>query len=276
MMHDDKKRDRCSRRARGGLAPAAGPAGAALCLLLGALAPGLAGQAAAAAAPGDGREHRVEKRVVIVGGEPGEHQMLLGGPAFSRTFLGVQLVTLTPELCAHFGVDATRAVMVSSVAEQSPAAAAGLLVGDVLTRIDDDPVRGSAHLARRIAVREPGEQVTLDVWRGGRALAVTATLGERERQRIDVGPLVWQWEGGAGETPPFSLLPDYEGDVEIEAETLDEAMEHLQEQLDSPQFRRRMRFFQENGSGLLERLEQLEKRLAELERELAGLPEGER
>lgn len=229
-----------------------------------------------AASGSPAHDHRVERRVVVMTGEPGARQLLLGGPSLSRTFLGIQLVGLTPELCKHFAVASSHAVMVSRVEEGSPAALAGLGVGDVISRIDDHPVGSASQLAREIALRKPGDTVTLEVWRDGRASSLSATLGERERAQIDVGPLVWRWEGGEGDPPPFGLLPGPEGGLELEVETLGEAMGHLEEHFDSPQFQGRMRFFQENGSAMLERLEQLEKRLQELEQELERLPEGKR
>lgn len=249
---------------------------AALALLILLAPPATTPARAAAAEPASEPHHRVERRVMVVTGEPGERQLLLGGPSLSRTFLGIQLVSLTPELCKHFAVASSQAVMVSKVEAGSPAEAAGVEVGDVITRIDGLPVESASRLAREIAERKPGDVVNLEVWRDGRASTLSATLGERERAQIDVGPLVWRWEGGEGETPPFALMPGGEGQFELEVETLDEAMGHLEEHLDSPQFQGRMRFFQENGSALLERLEQLEKRLLELERELERLPEERR
>lgn len=232
--------------------------------------------ATSSAPPADELETRVERRVVVVRGESGEGRVVLGGPSMSRTFLGVQLVSLSPELCEHFGVPMRRAVMVSSVTEDSPATAAGLRVGDVILRIDGEPAGTAAHLAQSVAAREPGETVTLEVRRDGETLVREAILGQRDRAQIDVGPLLWHWEGKAGDSPPFSLMHGAEGEIELEVETLDSAMEHLQQQIHGPRLEGRMRFFQENGSALLGRLEELEQRLLELETELDCLPEEKR
>ena len=63
--------------------------------------------------------------------------------------------------------------------------------------------------------------------------------------------------------------------IEIDPTTLNEAMEHLNEQLTSPHFRERSESYWTGRGELQERLEELEERLKELERELLELsPDG--
>jgi hypothetical protein len=72
-----------------------------------------------------------------------------------------------------------RGVRVEGVAEQSPAAAAGLLAGDVLLSVGGEPTPDIAALRKALASRKPGEAVPLEVLRGGEVLPLSATLGER-------------------------------------------------------------------------------------------------
>ncbi|MCK5428512.1 MAG: PDZ domain-containing protein, partial [Anaerolineales bacterium] len=52
--------------------------------------------------------------------------------------------------------------------------------GDVVTAIDGRPVRSFDDLLIYIALEaEPGEQVTLTIWRNGEFLEVTVTLDDR-------------------------------------------------------------------------------------------------
>lgn len=107
----------------------------------------------------------------------GAHDFHFFGPA--RGFLGVQFVPLTPELSEHFNTGSESGVMVSKVIEDSPAAAAGLQVGDVITSVDGDTL-GPGGLMRALAGREGGDVVDLGVVRNGRSMILSAALEDRE------------------------------------------------------------------------------------------------
>ena len=51
--------------------------------------------------------------------------------------------------------------------------------GDVITKVDGEPVDDSAELADLIAGFEPGEEVPLEVHRDGETREITVKLGER-------------------------------------------------------------------------------------------------
>ena len=98
--------------------------------------------------------------------------------------LGVNVQELAPQLAEYFGVD--DGVLVSSVAEESVASAAGLQAGDVITSVDGRTVDDIDRLRRRLAAVDPGEEVAIGVTRSGRELELTATISEdrdREGQR---------------------------------------------------------------------------------------------
>ena len=57
---------------------------------------------------------------------------------------GMQLQELTRELASNLGITATSGVVVTSVAEDSPAKQASILVKDVITAVDDRPVKDVA------------------------------------------------------------------------------------------------------------------------------------
>ncbi len=71
-------------------------------------------------------------------------------------------------------------LLVSSVADDGPAARAGLLVGDVIVRLAGEPVGGLDTLRRRLQV---GAEVALDIARGGQARALTVSVAERPHAR---------------------------------------------------------------------------------------------
>jgi putative serine protease PepD len=66
---------------------------------------------------------------------------------------------------------------IAAVQNGSPAAAAGLAAGDVVTKVGDARVEDFADLVARIGAHAPGDTVTLTVRSGGTEKTVTATLG---------------------------------------------------------------------------------------------------
>lgn len=69
-------------------------------------------------------------------------------------------------------------IVVRAVMTDSPAAAAGLKVDDVIVSLDGARVNDPRALVEAIGRRKPGDTVTLEVKRGDETLTVTATLAE--------------------------------------------------------------------------------------------------
>lgn len=64
-----------------------------------------------------------------------------------------------------------------SIIKDSPAAKAGLLIGDVILRIDRDLLDGSADLGERLSEYRPGATVTMHILRDGAEQDISVTLG---------------------------------------------------------------------------------------------------
>jgi putative serine protease PepD len=69
--------------------------------------------------------------------------------------------------------------LVQEVASGSPAAKAGLQVGDLVTAIDGRSIQSSGEMVAAIRDHKPGEKVAVTVNRGGNQTTISATLGER-------------------------------------------------------------------------------------------------
>ena len=85
----------------------------------------------------------------------------------SRGWLGVSLQALTPEIAESLGLEGTSGVLVADVAADSPAARAGILRADVVTRVAGRPMENGKALAREIGAMEPGDAVAITVIRAG-------------------------------------------------------------------------------------------------------------
>ena len=96
-----------------------------------------------------------------------------------RAWLGVALLEVEEENLV--GDDRrVRGAMVSKLTNSnSPAAVAGLKMGDHILTVDETPVRDLGHLMRMIGDSRAGSEVTLDILRGDEALSLKVTLGSR-------------------------------------------------------------------------------------------------
>jgi S1-C subfamily serine protease len=68
--------------------------------------------------------------------------------------------------------------LVQEVVAGSPAEAAGVQVGDIITAVDGTPIDANHRLADVVSQYQPGERVKIKVWRAGDAKSVTVTLGK--------------------------------------------------------------------------------------------------
>ena len=94
----------------------------------------------------------------------------------SRGRLGVSVMSLTPELRTLFGAPPDRGVLVGHVEPGTPAEAAGLAVGDVITQVDGRTIDRPRDVLVAIDGLGKGQHVAIDVVHDGKARSVEATL----------------------------------------------------------------------------------------------------
>jgi hypothetical protein len=110
------------------------------------------------------------------------HLMFIGEDGLDQA-QGASWIGLTPELRRHFGVPTDSGVMVSGVKPDSPAAKAGLRVGDIVSTADGHKVASPGQLERALA-RHAGEAVPLDLWRDGKAQTLSLTPAEEPHRKL--------------------------------------------------------------------------------------------
>jgi serine protease Do len=96
--------------------------------------------------------------------------------------LGVAVQTVDQSLANSFGLTAPGGALVSKVEPDSAAAHAGLSAGDVILKFNGAPVEDAPALSMRVNTTAPGEKATLTVWRHGKTLTMTATVGSAAQQ----------------------------------------------------------------------------------------------
>jgi S1-C subfamily serine protease len=102
------------------------------------------------------------------------------GRPTAKTYLGVVVTSITPALQAEFGLPATTGALVLEVVPGSPAAAAGLVAGDVIVGLDGQPIDSPTALVSAVQHHAPGQQVTLAILADGKTRTVSVTLGSEE------------------------------------------------------------------------------------------------
>jgi S1-C subfamily serine protease len=105
----------------------------------------------------------------------------------ARGFLGVgiQTVALPETARKDFQLEQNSALIVLSVQPGGPAAHAGVLLGDVLLRLNGQPVTDPGDLQDQLGPDSPGKTVRTSILRGGSQRELTLTVGERPSKRSD-------------------------------------------------------------------------------------------
>src|SRR5207248_2348183 len=78
-----------------------------------------------------------------------------------------QPIALPEALRERLGLEQRTAVIVVNVRPDSPAGAAGLIIGDILVSIDDDPIAEPEDLVGALRPERVGQTVTARIVRGG-------------------------------------------------------------------------------------------------------------
>ena len=101
-----------------------------------------------------------------------------------RGWLGVFIQEVTPDIAETLGLDKAEGALVSSVNENSPADAGGIEPGDVVLSFDGKPIVKMRDLPRVVAETEVGSNAEVKLFRGGKPMTLTVTLGEREKAEL--------------------------------------------------------------------------------------------
>lgn len=135
----------------------------------------------------------VEKRI---------QRMILTAP-FQRSYMGVQTQEITKENFSKFGLSSVRGVGIEKVVENSPAAQAGLQMGDVIVRFEGEEVKSVLKLTRLISEVAPDHAAKVTILRGGTEREINVTLGKNEMPQFQNGGF------GVEDLPTLPRIPDF-------------------------------------------------------------------
>ncbi|MFZ4071364.1 MAG: Do family serine endopeptidase [Caulobacterales bacterium] len=113
-----------------------------------------------------------------------------------RGWLGVRVAAVSPELAARNGLARTQGALVAGLTDASPAARAGLKVGDVILTFDGKLIAESRNLTRLVADAQIDRTVTLEFLRNGKRMSTAVKIGRLQETR----PVLAANEPGGGPT----------------------------------------------------------------------------
>lgn len=93
-----------------------------------------------------------------------------------RGFMGVQVQDLSPDLAEAFGLKQQSGAIINRIMEESPASRAGLLPGDIITRINGKPIKNAGDVRNQIGLLQVGDTISFDILRDGKTLTLTAVI----------------------------------------------------------------------------------------------------
>jgi serine protease Do len=125
----------------------------------------------------------------------------------SHGYMGIDISDVTPEEAKFFHVDNASGAVVTQVETNSPAAKAGLKVGDVITELDGKTVADAGELQVEVGQKQPGTTLHLKALRDGSSVNLPVTLeamGSRDHdsETADAGHGKLRWGLGLADLTP--------------------------------------------------------------------------
>ena len=94
----------------------------------------------------------------------------------SRGWLGVVIQEVNRDLAESFGLDRPHGALVSRVLDGSPAEVGGILEGDIITTINDEPIDFSSELPHFVGRIRAGSDANVDLIRAGSKIELTLEI----------------------------------------------------------------------------------------------------
>jgi serine protease Do len=106
------------------------------------------------------------------------HNFLFAAPA--RSFLGINVAEIDAERAKALKLKEVTGVEITRVEDDTPAARAGLRVGDVILEYNGQRVEGTEQMIRLVRETPPGRDVRLIISRNGQMMTLTARTEARK------------------------------------------------------------------------------------------------
>ena len=107
-------------------------------------------------------------------------QKLIAGQTVTHAYIGGSFQTVTANNARSNSLSVNQGAYVAELADDGPAAQAGIQKGDVITALDDEEITSSDALVLAVRSHSVGDAVTVTLMRGSKQMQVQVTLGSDE------------------------------------------------------------------------------------------------
>ena len=136
-----------------------------------------------------------------------------------RGWLGVGIQDIDQDLASAMKLGSLKGILISEVMDAGPGAKAGLKSGDVVLKLNGQPMDSTGEFRNAVAAAGAGASVKIELVRDGKPVALDAKLGELPAEKAGAG-------GGEDQSTPTSALDGL---------TLQDLNPALRHKLDVPQ-----------------------------------------
>jgi serine protease Do len=106
-------------------------------------------------------------------------KQLIAKGHIDRGYLGVTIGAINEDIQKSLGLPSKMGAYVTDVTPGGPSDKGGVKVGDIILKLNGVAVKDNTDLTRHVALAKPGDQLHLDVLRGGKPVALTVRSGLR-------------------------------------------------------------------------------------------------
>jgi serine protease Do len=97
-----------------------------------------------------------------------------------RGIIGVQIQNINAQVAEKYSLETLEGALVTGTIKDGAAEAAGILQGDIITKVNETPIRGASELQEEIGIYHPGDKVQLTLIRDGERKQMEVVLRSRE------------------------------------------------------------------------------------------------
>jgi len=116
-------------------------------------------------------------------------QQLLQYGNVKRGMLGIGTQDITPDLATAFHLNTTKGAAVTQILPNSPAQEAGLQVGDIITSINNIPVKNANEVANTVGFLRVDSKTAIQIIRNNKEITLSATLYDPKKRKEIVAQL---------------------------------------------------------------------------------------
>ncbi|MFG1344981.1 Do family serine endopeptidase [Xanthobacter autotrophicus DSM 431] len=96
----------------------------------------------------------------------------------ARGYIGVQIQPVTEDLASGLGIKDAEGALVAQVQPNTPGAKAGLKAGDVIVKVNNEPIKEARDLTRKVGMMKPGTEIQLSLIRDTKPMNLSVVLDQ--------------------------------------------------------------------------------------------------